>query len=89
MSDFFKLHQRQDVVLYNQDGERRIGVVLGYEENAYVLKPLAAVKTLVDNTIISVLESSIEQKLGTLDFDALKEAEPSFDFGTWAQIEEF
>ncbi len=89
MVEFFKLHQRQDIVLYNQENERRIGVVLGYEENAYVLKPLAAPQNLADNSIIKVLEASIEQKLGTLDFDALKEAEPAFDFGTWAEIEEF
>lgn len=89
MSEFFKLHQRQDIVLYTQGEENFIGVILGYNEDSYAIRPLDSPKGTASHDIIGVGEDEVLQKVGSLDFDSLYEAEAGFEFGDWVEVEDF
>ena len=92
MPDFFKLHQRQDIVLVERADRQYLAVVLGYNEDSYVLKPLAPAENenLATQAIEPAFDDDILQKVGSLDFDALHEAtEGRFSFGDYVELEDF
>ena len=92
MPDFFKLHQRQDIVLVERNSRQYLAVVLGYNEDSYVLKPLAPAEnqSLETQNIESAFDDDILQKVGSLDFDSLHEAtEGAFCFGNYVELEDF
>lgn len=92
MAEFFKLHQRQDIVLVERNDRQFLAVILGYNEDSYVIKPLASAENqaLQSQAIESAFDDDILQKVGNLDFDALHEAtDGSFHFGDYVQLEEF
>lgn len=92
MADFFKLHQRQDIVLVKRSEYQYLAVILGYNDDSYVIKPLASAENeaLQSQAIESAFDDDILQKVGSLDFDSLSEAtEGAFSFGKYVELEEF
>ena len=89
MSEFFKLHQRQDIVLVSKHDQNFIGVVLGYNEDSYAVRPLAGPTGGIEASELACSEDEVLQKVGSLDFDSLHETETGFDFGAWVETDDF
>jgi len=89
MSDFYKLHQRQDLVLCTHENKSFVGLVLGYFENSYAVKPIYMTSGEPVREVLSLFDENLLQKVGTLDFDSLYGADSDFEFGDWVEVDEF
>lgn len=89
MSDFYKLHQRQDLVLCTHENSTFVGLVLGYFDGSYAIQPLYMSQGEPNRQVLSLFDKDIQQKVGTLDFDSLNGAEPAFEFGDWVEADDF
>ncbi|PCJ15079.1 MAG: hypothetical protein COB02_18340 [Candidatus Cloacimonadota bacterium] len=89
MSEFFQLHQRQDLVLFDYNGSSFVGLVLGYNEDSYAIKAVLASKNDLSNEVLTITEDKIQQKVGSLDFDTLYENDNLWDFGNFVEVEDF
>ena len=89
MAEFYKLHQRQDLVLCTQGSVNFVGLILGYHEDSYAVLPIYTIQGEPQREVLSLHEENLLQKVGSLDFDALNGADSDFQFGDWVEIDEF
>ncbi|MCJ8346142.1 hypothetical protein MJH12_11425 [bacterium] len=89
MSEFFQLHQRQDLVLFDYEGNNLVGLIMGYNEDSYAIKAVLSSSIQLPNTVLDITEDKVQQKVGSLDFDTLYENDSSWDFGNFVEIEDF
>lgn len=85
MADFFALHQRSDLVLFNHDAKTQVGVIVRILQNAYLIRPLGVRPHESSSAALEVEEAMIEQKVGELDFSAVEENAGGFGFEEWAE----
>jgi hypothetical protein len=89
MNEFFQLHQRQDLVLFEYNGANLVGLILGFNEDSYAIKAVLSSSAQLPKETLAITEDKVQQKVGDLDFDALYENDNSWDFGNYVEIEDF
>lgn len=89
MNEFFQLHQRQDLVLFDYNGDNFVGLILGFNEDSYAVKAVLSSSKELPNETLAITEDKVQQKVGQLDFDTLYENDNSWDFGEYVEVEDF
>ncbi|MCO4784114.1 MAG: hypothetical protein KC646_17445 [Candidatus Cloacimonetes bacterium] len=89
MNEFFQLHQRQDLVLFEHNGDSLVGLILGFNEDSYAIKAVLSSSAQLPKETLAITEDKVQQKVGDLDFDTLYENDNSWDFGEYVEVEDF